>query len=1595
MATYSLDQIGTAPAGGAVPGAPAAKSAYSLEEALGQGAKPARINPELSGGFMDRWGPGRPKEPKLSVASEAAGTVASVVDFLNPIPIAAKLGTYLFQKSIVSNLKPWEKDLFGVTVPEDPHERAARSGKISEEIAGKISGGFTSLYHAIVGDQQTPTEKQLEAFGTGASKMVKSIAADYQGKTNGWVQAEDVESMVDALMLVPLARLGKGKPAKDKLAKESAAEPKAPPPSDEELFKKWAPKEESKPAQPSLADQQLATNETTAALAAHQKKMASRSKLQTTSEADLADLVKSTTDFLKGAEKEFPGGSSAALGLVLGATGLGLALTYPDESDKGFTAAAAGALILGRGKGQSMEAIAAHSDTASLGTFLANASTTLLTLERLPPNRFEFGKDTIRQQLQRPDVTKAEKEVFAKVLGQDDKPTITAKELMLEVKKATGDWELNTKETQRFASYGLNEINRFHPDNIDQYIAIPENATAAEEAALWREHESRVEQQMAEAIKPTTTIYQAPMELGKNNHFLDPNYFAHTRSFEEGGVRHVVELQSDLAQKAGKRLGGEERAKLQEAQDNVERQIALSGKHQESFGEFAAADYGKEIEKLVNSLEKLNPDVRLSIGVRLQKRLESYGTDPQGLITKDPSRPDAALEEAFKIVGENDKIAYELRMAVRGYAASLRALSAEHAAKLEAGAELAPVEPLLKNWHKRLVREELARGAKKGDPTVRFATADTVAKVEGWERNANPRMTDGTPEHQLTTRDWTTPGEGFKDPGHQGIYDRHKNEVEKFLRQLGGKDYTDQYGHTWIEVPVEGSKAMPAGRRVQQFGLSQLELLQNIALVTGGAALGTALASSLAEDRKLAAAVAGGAAGLILPLLARAVPRIKADWRKAGAEATQAAILTGVGAYAGSDKDPEKDHTLLGATIGALVGGRRLLPQTARILKDGKGVTLDQAGLALQSIIAIHEQQVNHIAAALRRGLSEDIRRQLPMMIEQGKLGDLPPEQRKYAELYRNFTQIIGEDAVGAGVIREALENYVTHAVERIPTDTGQVGKFIEDFLSGKGGGTSAQKSPFAKKRKYETLIDLHAALEGTGLRIKTTDIAELTELYGKSMWGAIERKKFVDALRKTKTPGDRATWIVPDKKAPHEYQTVDSPLLRGLKVHPDARGVVNFLLGKQTLPFPLNAAVAIGHGVKRGIFLGSLFHLKSLAESFALTLGAVGVKEIGKELGNLAGKVAGKEDLFGKTAVRAALDDFEKAGPVSQEAMRAGLEVKHLADIDPDGWRKMGQAIDGFTNRFQFAEKTFGSVENLQKKTFDKVIWGYAHTGGKLVAWSKLFESELIKNGKLPEGKQLSREEIGRQVADHVNNVMGGQNWLKLAAEARTQLGREMALGAVGPAGRAITGLLALAPDWNLSTFRAMWKALPGGDGSAVTQKLAQEYLMRSAVFNLVFVNGLNYAFTGHFIWSPEQKDPTKMELGDGTSIQMGKHTNEVLEFLRHPGQSVLSKANPLVKLPVEILMNKQWLTAGYAPPIDNIPLHVAQAGAPLGIKSALVPWRTPEETLKRTIANISGFPISGETKEEEKARKAWQAARRDEMKAKRAAIKAKEAAQ
>lgn len=610
------------------------------------------------------------------------------------------------------------------------------------------------------------------------------------------------------------------------------------------------------------------------------------------------------------------GASTLEMNALIAALGLGTALAlqgYFDSEDAMTTlggAAAAGA-------------IGARS---ALGPLLKGGGYTLKTLERLPQNRTEFSRDQVLQQLARQDVSKAERDLVMRVMGE--KETISANELVEGFRQEGKALELRPEETEEWADYGLGEIGR----QANPYTREP-------------------------APFARTTLYQNPLLSDTSNHFGDPEYFAHTRSFDENGVRHVVEIQSDVAQKA-KEISEGERKEAEAAVERFEELVRVADDVERVLRDKAAT--ASDYLKALNAYEALIPpdillDVKLRLGDRIWDRLGLVNDtdnflDAVGRSAGRRAEYDTVYDQTkeflarvgsrtgrlpFKEEFLTDREKYQRENGmVRGgmaeetarwrdqqerakaagaiyveqaadaledafYYESRRATLHQAEARTKLASSVPPaIQPLLKTWYKRIIREELARAP--GEP-VRFATADTVAKVEGWpNRQENFDRSWGTRPPPGVQR--PSDAERFS-PEHQSIYDRYRGEIEKFLRsEFSAKPHTDLEGHTWLEVPAASN---PSGPK-KMLGKADLRTMATLAAASGAALAADFLSDDPHLGVDLAAALLAGAATRAKPAtLAKAgavaalVAYFSSDDNRARNAAFAAAVV-GLGSYAAS-----------------------------------------------------------------------------------------------------------------------------------------------------------------------------------------------------------------------------------------------------------------------------------------------------------------------------------------------------------------------------------------------------------------------------------------------------------------------------------------------------------------------------------------------------------------------------------------------------------------------------------------------------------------------------------------------------------------------
>ena len=1215
----------------------------------------------------------------------------------------------------------------------------------------------------------------------------------------------------------------------------------------------------------------------------------------------------------------------AALGLAAGA-GM-LAAAYPEKAKEYAGEFALGGALLATG-GKAPQAL------RTLGGELAQGRYTLKTLERLPQNRTEIPKTMIEQQLRRNDVPKAEKDVLEGILKTKGEQ-VPAAELVRDFRLATGDHTLEVKETGQYAHYGLERIGR---EPLGRVEDTPEGRFIVG---------GRSSSNLQDT---TTTLYRLPehMEFSDANHFRDPRLFGWTRSFEEGGVKHVVEIQSDLAQKAGKVLSEGERAKLVKESQSVDDAVEVA---REYFAIPFNHRTAKNVLKMYEEMNKVVPNQVKDIATSIKhyskfQNAEYWGKDGEVLAPmdyiKNVVKTYEGLQEAQSFLSH-----------AQDY---LQVLQGELYSKLGEAAVTGQISPMLKHWPRRLIREEMAKTAQEGGDVVRFADADTVAKVEGWPRVNEQGINVELYRELGGTQNVGTNNTRLADSGHQSIYNRYKSDVETYLKNLGGKHIEDAQGHGWWEVPT----AQHTGR-INQYGKADPKLLGGIALVGAGMLAG----GLLAGDSKVAGAILGGIAGAGLMRLPRTLAGLgkTLSWKQATWNAARVGAVLGAGTYIGGKTgDP---------VYGAAVASAIILGKAA--LKPARKLTTDQFISIRNGNIASQQRMTDNMVRDINAAIPDPARRvAVSEALDRGSPEGLAPKERQVYGYVRQFLDNIGKEATDAEVIKGMRANYISYIVERDPTMTleQESGILRRIFESGEGGSSGSPNTRFGKRGKYETFDEINSALKGSGLRLKTQDVGEIVGLYTKSMRTAIENKILLDNLKQAKSTAGESYIVRQDKNnnVPRGYEKLNHPQMMGYGVHPDLVDSLKVVLNNSDPNVVTRGLHGLAMAVKRVQVFGSLFHAKSLMEVY--------INAMGKDFYSTRTGV-------NMEPINAALKMYREGGlgDTLDLGIKNGLSMQIPLDVSQSIIGDIGKAVNNITPRLIGKELKIGTavtdkIDWVNGK-LDKLTWDYLHAGIKGAVFLKEFETLTLRNAEAhaanPKKVPLkSREQIAREVATYANDLTGGLNWFNIAADAKTQLGRQLGMFFAGPEGQRFAQMLAFAPDWAVSTLRAGFKAFGESDRTLRglwkpenATDLYRRYALRSTLYWITLLNGINYMTSGHSIF--ENKDPTRLQFEDGTSMQAGKHTFEAVHAATDPVRFAYNKLGFAPKMLVDRMSGK----SGYgdtAPKFETFAGHAAQAALPFTVNTAMQPGLTPSQRVTRPTASAIGFPIYG-TSPEQKA--------------------------
>lgn len=199
-------------------------------------------------------------------------------------------------------------------------------------------------------------------------------------------------------------------------------------------------------------------------------------------------------------------------------------------------------------------------------------------------------------------------------------------------------------------------------------------------------------------------------------------------------------------------------------------------------------------------------------------------------------------------------------------------------------------------------------------------------------------------------------------------------------------------------------------------------------------------------------------------------------------------------------------------------------------------------------------------------------------------------------------------------------------------------------------------------------------------------------------------------------------------------------------------------------------------------------------------------------------------------------------------------------------------------------------------------------------------------------------------------------------------------------------------APDWTISTTRAFVKAFNLGNGSGpmgllspkTITDLHRQYIIRSAFWYFTIGDSINYVMTGHHVW--DNKDKTRLELGDGRTMQWSKHSMEPIHWMTMPGQQALNKLGVIPKEILTQALHKEYLSTKFMPEMKDSRIgHLLKNYRPIGVGQAME-GDDVSQSIGPAIASTLGAPIYGRTNEQKERMKAANKLKAAETRARRA---------
>jgi hypothetical protein len=497
---------------------------------------------------------------------------------------------------------------------------------------------------------------------------------------------------------------------------------------------------------------------------------------------------------------------------------------------------------------------------------------------------------------------------------------------------------------------------------------------------------------------------------------------------------------------------------------------------------------------------------------------------------------------------------------------------------------------------------------------------------------------------------------------------------------------------------------------------------------------------------------------------------------------------------------------------------------------------------------------------------------------------------------------------------------------------SGTAPDFAEKFF-----GSSTKSARFFLKRKFD---DLETAINaGAKLKDGMDDPAKLIQVYTFAASKALLNRnifKYLMNKRHTLYKNEFGKPIsyrimyefehqIPSifrnpstKQNNGTYKPFRHPLLNKKQefyVHQDLINSLNMMFDAATENEIMGALFNMNLMMKRSAVGFSFFHAGALIESmFFAGVPFKVIKEFIKPRSkNQIMNMVDNPNLTLKnfTYAKQASEDLG-FGDVVSFSRSVGLEISTPEDVGYDRFYSILQKIDTDFFKPHFGISPAAKVEKVYK-WFDRITWDRIFTQAKLYTFLKQMD-DLTKGKTLT---PLQLDDLARKAAQFTNDAFGGQNWQMITQQIADPTYKKLAQTLYKPGSRGYLQLLFFAPDWTISNLRIIGKALPGFTDDPVARRMYQYYFLRASLMYATIGTGLNYIFSGHS--QLENKDPTRIDLGNGQVLTFSKQLMEPFHWITDPQGTGLKKIGSLPKGVIEVLTNKQYLTTKWSPNITS----------------------------------------------------------------------------